>query len=192
MFRRKSDKKKFTDEDLMRFLIESDDSDALAELYNRYASKILGYFIKIFKGDVPKSQDLLQDVFVRVMEKKQLFDPNRKFYTWVFTIAANMSKMSFRAELTESVDDVDSDRLIAFDTDLIDRKYVRSQLKDAIYALEYNHRSVFILRYHEGFSLKEIADITESGIGTVKSRLFYATKKLAVQLAEHNTKINQV
>jgi RNA polymerase sigma-70 factor, ECF subfamily len=186
MLHKKSDHTPLTDEELMRRLINKDDQEALSELYKRYSPKLLGYFIKIFKGDVPKAQDFLQDVFVRILEKKHLFDPDRRFYTWVFTIASNMCKMSFREELTRSLEDVDSDRLILPDIDFNDQKLFKAQLKEAIYALEYNHRSVFILRYNEGFSLKDIAEITEAELGTVKSRLFYATKKMAEKLAEYN------
>ena len=191
MLIKKTDPKKYTDEELMVNLIKTDDHEAFSELYKRYSPKFLGYFIKIFKGNIPKAQDHLQDLFMRILEKKQLFNPDRKFYTWAFTIAANMSKMSFRNELNYRAEHIDSDQLIFFDNDLFDQKYLKAQLKEEIYALEYNHRSAFILRYTEGFSLKEIAEITGAELGTVKSRLFYATKKLAGKLAEHNLKLTE-
>ena len=55
-------------------------------------------------------------------------------------------------------------------------------LENSIDNLEHHHKTVFVLRYLEHFSLNEIAEITESSLGTVKSRLFYATKKITDQL----------
>src|SRR5687768_3007281 len=97
-----------TDEDLMHLLVSSGDAGALSALYKRYSPKLLGYFIKIFNGDIPKAQDFLQDVFVRILEKKHLYDTNRKFNTWMFTIASNMCKMSFRDAPTHSLNEIDS------------------------------------------------------------------------------------
>ena len=51
--------------------------------------------------------------------------------------------------------------------------------------LDEKHRDVFSLRHLQGFSLKEIADVLEINEGTVKSRLFYATKQLAEKLKEY-------
>mgnify|MGYP001596748767 CR=1 FL=1 len=60
---------------------------ALVELHHRYSKKLLGYFIKMLHKDVDLAQDFVQDIFLKLMEKKHLFDPNKKFYSWIFTIA---------------------------------------------------------------------------------------------------------
>lgn len=181
---------KLSDEELMSRLIKSRDNKFLTELYNRYSSKLLGFLIKMFKGDVDKAQDFLQDIFVRVIEKKHLFNTDKKFYTWIFTIASNMCKTEFRKPYLNTIptDEFIEVNLHVQQDNLIDKQIFKDLLKEKIHCLEYNHKAVFILRYNEKFSLKEIADITDASIGTVKSRLFYATKKITEQLKDYNPK----
>ena len=68
----------------------------------------------------------------------------------------------------------------------MDKAAFRTALKRAIDTLEDHHRETFVLRYIQELNLKEIAEITAVSEGTVKSRLFYATKKIAKQLDEFN------
>lgn len=171
----------------MQLFIDKNNDKAIAEIYHRYAPKLLGYFFKLFNGDEAKAKDFLQDLFVKVIEKKHQFDTNKKFYTWVFTIASNMGKTSFRKSLLSKVNDSELtlSKLTISDVDELDKMQFRKLLRIAIHQLEHHHKVVFILRYQEQFSLKDIADITETSLGTVKSRLFYATKKISEQMKDY-------
>ncbi len=191
----KTDISKLTDEALMGRLIDSNDSNALTELYNRYSKKLLGYFINMFKGDVALGEDFLQDLFVKVMDKKSQFNTDKKFYAWLFTIASNMCKTHFTKMKKSYLEEDLSEGSSAFNecaTNLqneFDKQVFRLMLKEKIAALNFEHKEVFVLRYQQGFSLKEIAAITATNMGTVKSRLFYATKKMADELREFNPKM---
>jgi len=177
-----------SDEALMGRLIKNNDPKALTELYNRYAKKLLGYFINMFGGDVEKAEDFLHDLFIKLIDKKHLFHTNRKFYSWIFTIASNMCKTEFRKPIVKSlsVENSDAHQALQFEDDnKMDSLAFKSDLKAEIEQLSHDHKVVFILRYHQQFSLKEIADITESNVGTVKSRLFYATQKITKSLESY-------
>jgi len=176
---------RFSDEELMVRLINNDDHEALSELYKRYSQRLLGYFIKMFKGDIPKSQDFLQDLFLKIWERKQQFKTDKKFYTWAFTIASNMCKTDFRKLPDDSLSEIHEHQFSNDHHFSIDRIKTNAILREAIYQLEHHHKVVFILKYIEGFSLKETAEITETNLGTVKSRLFYATQKIAEILQEY-------
>ena len=175
-----------SDEVLMGRLIKEDDPKALTELYNRYSQKLLGYFINMFKGDVEKAEDFLHDLFIKLMDKKHLFKTDRKFYAWIFTIASNMCKTEFRRPVVKSlVTDGDTNHLKSLaveDNSPMDKTAFKADLRFQIDQLSHDHKVVFILRYHQQFSLKEIAEITETSYGTVKSRLFYATQKITKSL----------
>lgn len=161
-------------------------SDALMELHRRYSQKLLGYFIKMLQKDVDLAQDFVQEIFLRILEKKHLFDPSKKFYTWIFTIASNMCKTSFRHAAFSSLN-VESpafNRSVHFSEDLAEKAHFNELLNRSIETLDFGQKTVFVLRYMEHFSLQEIADIMETSLGTVKSRLFYATQKIAVQMKE--------
>jgi RNA polymerase sigma-70 factor (ECF subfamily) len=177
----KKDISKLSDEALMSRLQKQNDMSALTLLYERYASRILGFLLKIFKGDEPKAQDYLQDIFIKVQEKRDHFDCSKKFYTWIFTIANNHAKSSFRLPTTEDIADSKEPTTEWNSQYEIEASELKSFLKDAVQELDINHRTVLTLLFYKGFSIKEISEIIEVNEGTVKSRIFYATKKLSYQ-----------
>ena len=159
---------------------------AIMELHRRYSQKLLGYFIKMLQKDVDLAQDFVQEIFLRILEKKHLFDPEKKFYTWLFTIASNMCKTSYRRTPINSLsnDGYELNRFSNLADDLAEKAHFKQLLDKSIESLDHGQKTVFVLRYMEHFSLQEIADIMETSLGTVKSRLFYATQKIAQQLKE--------
>jgi RNA polymerase sigma-70 factor (ECF subfamily) len=66
----------------------------------------------------------------------------------------------------------------------------KAAFEESIEKLDEKHREVFTLRHFDGLSMKEIADVMEINEGTVKSRLFYATKQLSEQLKAFNPALN--
>ncbi len=179
---------KRSDEELMFEIIVHHSHPALTLLHARYSKKLLGYFIKMLNNDKEKAQDFVQDLFLRIMEKKHLFDPEKRFYTWMFTIASNMCKTEYRKPFLKSIsdDDYELNSLAINSEDRMEKERFRQLLRESMQNLEHHHKTVFILRFMEKFSLNEIAEITETSLGTVKSRLFYATRKMAEQLKEYD------
>lgn len=175
-----------TDEELMVQIMDHHSHTAIMELHRRYSQKLLGYFIKMLQKDVDLAQDFVQEIFLRILEKKHLFDPEKKFYTWLFTIASNMCKTAYRRAPINSLsnDGYELNRFSNLADDLAEKAHFKQLLDKSIEALDYGQKTVFVLRYMEHFSLQEIADIMETSLGTVKSRLFYATQKIAQQLKE--------
>lgn len=173
-----------TDESLVASLSSKRSNEALTELHARYAQKVYGYFYRMFAGDSDKAQDFVQDLFLRILEKHHQFDPAKKFYTWMFTIACNMCKTEFRH--SNRIQNYDADSSVFNGTEWTDDHHTRElfneHLQKAVLRLDEVHRSVFVLRYFNHLPLNEIADILEIPLGTVKSRLFNATAKMANEL----------
>lgn len=155
---------------------------ALVELHKRYSHKLLGYFIKMLNKDADLAQDFVQELFLKLMEKKHLFDPDKKFYSWIFAIASNMCKTAYRHQGKTIPLHPEFNHPGELAENLAEKQWFLNALQDAIDSLEHHHKTVFVLRYLEHFPLGEIAEITETSLGTVKSRLFYATKKITDQL----------
>ena len=174
----------YSDERLMVEVIDHHSHVALTELHRRYSGKLLGYFIKMMHQDQELAQDFVQELFLRILEKKHLYDPEKKFYTWVFTIASNMCKTAYRRQpmQTLSSDGFELSNHTHLGDDLAEKARFRELLKISLEQLELPQKTVFVLRYMEQFSLNEIAEITDVSLGTVKSRLFYATKKMTDHL----------
>ena len=183
--------KKYSDEELMS-LIGNGDKGYLKELYHRYNKRLLYYFYRMLGGDEEKSQDFLQDVFLKIIEKPEQFNQNMKFSTWIFTIASNLCKNEYRRlkvrEYTKNEPDLDHHEYHQ-SIDILNKinqedfeKAIQYELKN----MDPEQSSTFLLRFQENLSIKEISEILNCAPGTVKSRIFYITKKLNTRLKEFN------
>ena len=185
--------KKQSDEELIQLFVGGNNR-AFEEIYNRYSKRILHFMFKMLNNNEERAQDLLQDLFLKIVEKPTRFDTSRNFKSWVFTVAANMCRTEHRNSKFEevNVDDVVLEdpnsgykKLLA----QIDNTVFKKQLKIELNRLSIEHKTVFILRYREQFSVKEIAEIVDCSEGTVKSRIHHAVKKLSKKLEVfHHTK----
>jgi RNA polymerase sigma-70 factor, ECF subfamily len=182
-----------TDAELM-FLLRQGRKEAFSALYDRYADKLVGFFFRMFNKDQEKAQDFMHDLFVKIIENPASFDTTKKFDTWIFHIAYNMCKneyrkMSVREEYRESqvyreltIEEPGQHR--------IDRMKFTEELNEKLGLLDEKQRSVFLLRYQQELSLREIAGILDCPEGTIKSRLFYAIKFLSEKLTVFDPKVN--
>jgi RNA polymerase sigma-70 factor (ECF subfamily) len=168
---------------------------AFSELYDRYSTPLINYFYRMLWRDREKAEDFMQELFTKLIHKPHLYNPERRFKTWLYSIANNMCKNEYRRMqvrkntsngLDERIDVGDgqvlSDRIV-------DRGIFNEKLNEALLALSESHRAVFELRYREDMSIKEIADVMECSEGTIKSRLFYTIKKLSDKLQAYNPKL---
>lgn len=171
-----------SDEALMVQVMDHHAHEALVELHRRYSKRLLGYFIKMLNRDVDLAQDFVQELFLKILEKKHLYNPDKLFYSWVFTIASNMCKTAYRHHGKTITLHPELHQGAGLDESILEKKEFAAALQIALNELEHIHKEVFVLRFQEHFSLQEIADITQVNLGTVKSRLFNATRKIADQL----------
>ena len=175
------------DEQLIR-LMNRGDKRAFDEIYFRYAQKLAAYFTRKLKHDREKGEDFVHDLFAKLIDRPELFDPNRKFKTWVYSVANNMCineyrKMAVRSNTKSGLHpeiQVPSNQQ-PIEEGLYEKDF-GNDLERAILKLDDNHREIFILRHIDGLSIKELAEILEIKEGTAKSRLFYATKQIASAL----------
>ena len=168
---------------------------AFQDLYERYRDRLV-HFVTRKTGDADRAQDLVQEPFIRVTRHLHRFDPSKKFSTWVYTIASNLSKNELRnrsrsplvlyQQLTGSWED--DHRPIQFEDysmrpdDLYRKRYLRRLVEDTVKELPEHHRLVFRLRELEGKSYEEISEITGVNLGTVKSRLHRARNSFAQRI----------
>jgi RNA polymerase sigma-70 factor (ECF subfamily) len=181
---------KINDEHLMKS-IHHGDTGAFNELYGRYNRRLSYYFYRMLGNSSEKAQDFLQDIFIKIIERPELFDASRKFSTWVFSVAHNMCKneyrrMAVRGNLIRE-DNVDLYAGIN-ETELRDMQLTADQIFMEIDNLGETEKTAFILYYREDFSLQEIGKVLALPEGTVKSKLFYARKKLCRKLLINETK----
>ena len=174
-----------SDEELMLLLCKKE-QHAFEELYARYSKPMLNYFARLLNFDKEKSQDMLHDLFLKIIENPQNFNAKHKFSTWFYALASNMIKneykwLQIRQDFAEC--ELESGKpLFENNKDSIDQIEFLNCLNRELSKLDIELRTLFTLRFFEEKSIKEIAGIMDCPEGTIKSRLFYLVKNLSKQL----------
>ena len=165
---------------------------AFGELVDRYDTRLVNFVYRTI-GDRERAQDLVQETFVRVYRHLHRFDQSKKFSTWIYTIASNLAKNELRNRsrnplvLFQTIKknwDADHRPLEWEDEsfkpdDLFRKRHLREMVEKAVRELPEHHKIVFVLRELEGRTYEEIAEITDTNLGTVKSRLNRARNNFA-------------
>ncbi len=180
----KKDYRDMPDEALMQAIAQRNER-AFAELYDRYSGRMHRFFYRMLWRDAARAEDFTQELFVRIIEKPNLYDPARPFRTWLYAVAGNMCKNEYRRKKsTDLPPPATDDTFVAGDylPERLDRQLFESSLREAIDRLSDQHRQCFVLRYQEELSVAEIAGIIDCPEGTVKSRLHYALQRISEYL----------
>lgn len=156
------------------------DQRALADLYDRYASLLLGLGVKLLR-DKAEAEDVLHDVFVEVWKRARDFDVERgSVRAWLALRMRSrcLDKLkSPRLARRTSFDDSEAARREATPQNPL-LKLERERVRAALNTLSDDHRVVVELAYFHGLSTNEIATRVGVAQGTVKSRLFAARERL--------------
>jgi RNA polymerase sigma factor (sigma-70 family) len=174
------------------------DAGAFDELVKRYSPRVYGLVYNMTSNH-EETNDLLQDVFLKAFRSIKGFRGDSSFYTWIHTIAINMTinflkKRNRRRGL--SLDDVDAHIendpafLEATSSSSSDPRReanlseLQKKLNEALQKLSHDHRAVVTMFDIQGMPHAEIAKILGISEGTVRSRLFYAHRQLQNFLEE--------
>lgn len=181
-----------TDETLMKLLCKGEVA-AFDEIYRRYGKRLFVYFFRMLNFDRGLAEDAVQDLFLRIAEKPQGFDPERSFKTWIFSVASNTCKNIYRhtavrrnhrPSLTLDVS-IPLDGFVLAANRLDHAEFART-LHETLAELPPEKKEVFLLRFQEEKSIAEIAGIQGVPEGSVKSRLHYTLKFLGRRLSMFN------
>ncbi len=175
---------------------QSGDATAFDELVIKYSPRLYGLIYNMTSNH-EDTNDMLQDVFAKAYRAIKGFRGKSSFYTWIHTIAVNMTlnflkKRGRRYHL--SLDDVDAS--IQNDKEFIeltstsspvreaDLTELQRRLNEAMMKLSDEHRAVVTMFHIQGMPHAEISKILGVSEGTVRSRLFYANRQLQNYLDE--------
>ena len=171
------------------------DLRAFDELFYRYAGRLRN-FIQRMIGDRERAEDLVQEAFFRAHRHLARFDQTKQFSTWLYTIASNLARNEIRnrrrgavllGTLSE-ISSIEDGMSLQWEDSRTrpDEMYRRRSLADAVRLtmsrLPERHREAFVMRELEGRSYEEIAALTGSHLGTVKSRLNRARRSFAAAI----------
>jgi RNA polymerase sigma-70 factor (ECF subfamily) len=196
-----------TDEALMA-AYQKGDVAAFAELVARH-EKRLWNFVRRFVADSATAEDLLQEVFLRVVRSAVDWTPSAKFSTWLYTIARNLCTDSARRGALRRADSLDQTPQPSRDDSgphrieriaggsgnaekaAIDRE-IAVRVDRAVAELPPEQREVFLMREVMDMSFAEIATATMASEPTVKSRMRYALERLRAALSEFSEHTDSV
>lgn len=182
-----------TDEELVRSVLDGD-RERFAELVERYQARLVNYLHRLVR-DVDEAHDLAQEVFVRVYQALDRFDPQYRFSTWMFRVAQNAAidvirKRRFRlVPLTrrdeESPDGEREIEIAGDDPSALEQLESAERavtIRAAIDELPDEYRELIVLRHYGELAYDEIAQSKGMPLGTVKNKLFRARQMLKASL----------
>ena len=181
--------KSLSDGQLMERVRRKDDEKAFAELYRRYARLLQGFFFRRLGGDEEKALDHMQDTFLKVWSSRWNYSDGQPFRTWIFTIAYNLCKNTYRQNRHEQayLDSLPAEEPAAEDnTPLqLDAAAFDSALQQELSLLNEAQQMLFELRFTQELTIPERAAIIAIPEGTVKSRLNTLTNYLRLKLKDY-------
>ena len=153
---------------------------ALEQLVGLYHRPVYNLAYRIV-GDVEMSQDVTQSTFLRAFEKLAQFNPEYKFFSWLYRIAVNeaIDQVKSRDQFTAT----DGSELSNSDTEAVIFGQEQSeQIRQAMGKLHDDYRTVITLRHFSELSYDEISEVLVLPVKTVRSRLYSARQLLKTHL----------
>ena len=156
-------------------------AEAWKTLFRRYRLPLYVYGFELLR-DEQASLDLVQETFISAFRHIASLHDDEKFGGWLFSIAHQKCVQQWRRQGRE--DELREELLPGPEAgspdplDILLREEQETEFMKLLEKLPLAQRSALLLHYIEGFSLEEIARITETQVGTVKSRLHYAKRAL--------------
>lgn len=168
-------------EDVALLARVAEDRDALAfeRLYRAYRPRLRHFLLRMTRRPA-LAEEVLDETMLVVWRKASAFDGTSKPSTWIFAIAWRQALKALR-KLDEPGQPFDADELRSpaeGPEGELHRQQLGMHLRAAMAGLSPDHRAVIELTYFHGYACREIAEIMRCPVDTVKTRMFYARRRL--------------
>jgi RNA polymerase sigma-70 factor (ECF subfamily) len=170
------------------------DKGSFGQLVGRYQRELYHFLVR-FLGNRASAEDVFQETFLQVHQSAEQFDPQRRFRPWLFTIAANKARDLIRSQarrpanpLQASISPGDDESgefidLMQSASDLpsepMEKQELQAQVQETVSGMPEHLREILLLSYFHQFPYKQISEILDIPLGTVKSRLHAAVAHFA-------------
>ena len=178
-----------SDEQLM-LEIARGSAPAFELMVHRWERRMLDFLHRCV-GDRTEAEDLRQELFLRVYQKRASYRPEGRFTSWLYRIAANLAidKHARRRKLaTQSMDDLDTVQnppVSNPDRDSRNRAVLgefEERVFSALQSIPHEERIALVLRHFENLNFKEIAELTDEPESTIKSRVYRGLQSMRAEL----------
>jgi len=182
-----------TDEDLVAAVLAGD-RERFGDLVERYQGRLVNYLFRLLRNP-DDAHDLAQEVFVKVYQVLDRYDPQYRFSTWLFRVAQNAAIDQIRRRRLKVVSlRQDDDEGESRDWDLpspergpygeLRNRERGDAIQGAIDALPWEYRELILLRHFGDLPYEEIARMKQMPLGTVKNKLFRGRQMLKDKLQD--------
>ncbi|WP_237980140.1 sigma-70 family RNA polymerase sigma factor [Bacillus thuringiensis] len=176
------------------YKMESGEQGAFRFIYEHTCKDIYKTVVFLVGSQNEDVDDIVNEVYIQMWKSVTNYDINRSFRFWLHGLVVNQvqdwrRKSWRRFRIFEKKKMYEQDRPYIMHEDIL-HKETRNELVEIVQKLSYKHREVIIMRYFHEYSMEEIAALLQIPIGTVKSRLHTALKRLRVEM-EHMPDIRE-
>ena len=175
-----------SDEDLIEAIAKGSQA-AMRALYERHHVRVYRFIARLL-SDTGRAEDLISEVFLSVWRQAGTFENRSRVSTWILSIAQFKALTVLGRHCDGQLDDAASE-MIADTAETPEETVLHTdrdaQLRSCIAQMSPEHREVIDLVYYHDRSVEEVAEITNLPKNTVKTRTFYARKRLARLLSTH-------
>jgi RNA polymerase sigma factor (sigma-70 family) len=175
-----------TADEALMLQVRSGQTGLLAELFERHHRQVYGFFYRMTSSR-EMSEDLTQDVFLRILRYRQTYQPHTSFTPWMYGIARNAFIDLMRKRRPEAVWDESNFEMQSSEESVDERLRARQEtaiLQRALAALPADKREVLILSRYQNLRYEEIGRILGCEPNAVKQRVFRAVKALGEKFTE--------
>jgi RNA polymerase sigma-70 factor (ECF subfamily) len=161
------------------------DTAAIGPLVARYHYRLLRYLIYL-TARREQAEDLVQETWLRVLERGDSYDGRAPFDHWLFSIARNLAFDHLRARRDSADCDLQAQPVFSLDSPFVAaaKSEDATRIAAALAALEPLYRESLLLRFQEELSLQQIAEITNAPLTTVSSRIYRGLAMIRSRLEE--------
>jgi len=156
-------------------------------LMEKYQEKVY-WVIRRMVIDHESSDDIAQETFVKVWKNLDKFNGESKLYTWIYRIATNEALTHLRKKKRRfflSIGDIENELMSTLEADIYySGDVIQLKLQKAILTLPEKQRLVFNMKYFEELKFREIAEVLEVTVGSLKAQYHHAVKKIEKYLKE--------
>ena len=167
----------FSDEILM-FKVKSGDLDYMTRLFNKYNNQILNYFFYL-TGKIEDSQDLTQEVFLRLIKYRKSFNQQKNFKSWLYQTAKNtlINYSNSKQHNTIEFDNLNYHETLQSEINL-NHSNEDHLLYESISKLPFEYKEIIVLSKFQGLKYKQIAELFSTTEASIKNKMLRALNKL--------------
>ena len=167
--------------------IAAGDERAMRTLYNRHRVRVFRFAVRLV-DDAASAEDVVSEAFIEVWRQADRFEGRSSVSTWIMSIA-RFKALSVRRRRQETVLDEKLAETVADQSSSPEQIVLEmdrsAQLRACLTQLSPDHREIIDLVYYHDKTIEEVAEIVGVPKNTVKTRMFYARRRLAELLARH-------